>query len=212
LQIYLIEKCGEKMTNTNAATGLFQKLLILRGEKVTLTRTEMIHAKDLYTLVLSPGVLENLTIEVTDLEEFRRYIIYIVNQWKLNHDFTYTILDPTHQTIGQISAYNLNFIHKRGEIGIWIGNSFWGKGFGYDALQTIVKYAFLNLNLNRLQAHIFLSNVQSIALFKKSGFQNEGIIREYVQKDGGARDVLLHSLLRNEWRKPTKENFLQSNH
>lgn len=177
---------------------MYKKRSVLRGPELVLEQTTVDHAEGLYEQIQSDGVLQNLTIEVENLEEFRKYTHFIQNQWKLNQDFTYTIFSHQHLIIGQISLYNISFAHRRGEIGLWLGHSYWHQGFGKKAMDLVIQYSFHDLNLNRIQAHIFTSNQDSILLFEYLGFQREGIIRQYVLKEDTYRDVYSYSLLRGD--------------
>lgn len=188
----------------------YRKVSELMGKNVILRKTAVSHAEPLFRQIRSPGVLENLTIEMEDLTEFRRYLLFIENQWKMNQDFTYTIFLLTKMAenseepkieipIGQISIYNVSFSNYRGEIGIWLGSHYWNQGLAKESLSLMLKYGFKDLSLNRLQAHIFIENHRSISLFESMGFQREGIIREYVRKSKEFRDVYSYSLLNREY-------------
>ena len=188
----------------------YRKKFELSGQKITLRKTGIEHTDGLYKQVITPGVMDNLTIDIEDKDEFRRYIIFITNQWKLNQNFTYTIIENISRSIiGQISIYNISFSHRRGEMGIWIGNSWWKCGYGGEALQLLIDHAFRELTINRLQCHIFISNKRSISLFQKMGFQQEGLNRQYVLKDDEFRDVYSYSLLHEQWAliKERKDNI-----
>lgn len=76
----------------------------------------------------------------------------------------------------------------------------WGKGYGYEAAQLALAFAFGELNLHRVQATVFAYNERSIALFEKLGFRREGVYREFLQRDGERHDMLLYGLLDREWR------------
>ena len=75
----------------------------------------------------------------------------------------------------------------------------WGKGYGHEAAQLALAFAFGELNLHRVTATVFSYNERSIALFKKLGFQREGVYREFLRRDGRRHDMLLYGLLRHEW-------------
>ena len=82
-------------------------------------------------------------------EEIRQYVVFLQNQWLMNQDFTFTIelVDPDDNTvepvpIGQISLYDINFMHRRAEIGIWLGSDYWRKGYATEALKLLIRYAF----------------------------------------------------------------------
>ena len=76
----------------------------------------------------------------------------------------------------------------------------WGKGYGAEAAQLVLNFAFNELNLRRVQLTVFSYNERAIALYEKLGFVREGVYREYLQRDGRTYDMILYGLLRREWR------------
>lgn len=174
----------------------------LQSSRLSLVKTEVSHSQALFTEILSPGVLNTLTMEVHTLEEFRKYLLFLKTRWEVRQDFTFTVIanNKTNSIMGQISVYNINYIHLRGELGIWLGREFWHQGYAIEALQCMVKHVFQNLHLNRLEAHVFTENKASKRLFEKCGFVYEGINREYVRKQKDYHDVFCYALLRRDWR------------
>ena len=177
----------------------FKKRTKLLGPNLELVRTSMEHIKPLFKHITSSGVLDKLTIDIRNFEDFRKYFLFISNQWLLNNDLTFSILDKSKNPIGQISIYNIKYNHQMGEVGIWLGNLVWRKGYGLEALKIILRHAFQDLNLNRIQAHIFPENSASIALFETLGFLREGLNRQFVKKRKKFRDVYCYAILRDEW-------------
>jgi RimJ/RimL family protein N-acetyltransferase len=74
-----------------------------------------------------------------------------------------------------------------------------GQGYGREATQLALAFAFDELNLRRVTFTAFSYNERSIALAERLGFQREGIFREFLQRDGRCHDMLLFGLLRHEW-------------
>lgn len=184
----------------------FSKKKLLNGQFIDLRKSSIDHCDELFQQIKSPGVLENLTIDIEDKLEFKKYLIYIENQWSLNHDFTFTIctkgvkVNPKQGYIGQVSMYSLNFLHSRAEVGIWLGRNHWNKGIAKEALEILISHAFLDIHLNRLQAHIFTQNDSSIKVFEKLGFKREGLNERYVRKtDGDFNNVYVYALLYDNW-------------
>jgi len=174
----------------------------LHASRLNLVRTDVTHSQELFSAINSPGVLSTLTMEVHTLEEFRKYLVFLKTRWEVRQDFTFTIKGK-HQTnpiMGQISVYNINYVHFRGELGIWLGREFWHQGYALEAMQCLVKHVFENLHLNRLEAHVFTKNKASIRLFEKCGFVCEGKNQEYVKKQMDYYDVFSYALLRRDWR------------
>jgi RimJ/RimL family protein N-acetyltransferase len=56
----------------------------------------------------------------------------------------------------------------------------WGKGYGYEAMQLVLRFAFDELNLHRVQLTVFSYNERVIVLYEKLGFQHKGKYREYL--------------------------------
>ena len=73
-----------------------------------------------------------------------------------------------------------------------------GKGYGTDALNTIVTYAFDELRLNCIFANIISYNEASVHLFEKCGFKRDGILRQRIFKQGKYHDVYTYSRLRSD--------------
>lgn len=74
-----------------------------------------------------------------------------------------------------------------------------GKGFGHEAMELTLRFAFHELNLHRLQLTVFEYNTPAIALYERLGFRREGTYREFLERDGQRYDMLLYGLLRSEW-------------
>jgi RimJ/RimL family protein N-acetyltransferase len=74
-----------------------------------------------------------------------------------------------------------------------------GQGYGEEAMRLLLRFAFDELNLRRVQLTVFSYNDWAIRLYEKLGFQREGVFREFLQRDGQVYDMLLYGLLRREW-------------
>ena len=121
-----------------------QKKALLQGYRVQLVKVSFEHVQAIFDLIGSPGVLDYLTLKApANTEEIRQYVVFLQNQWLMNQDFTFTIelVDPDDNTvepvpIGQISLYDINFMHRHAEIGIWLGSDYWRKGYATKSFKT----------------------------------------------------------------------------
>jgi len=82
------------------------------------------------------------------------------------------------------------------EMGYWLGEPFWGRGFATIALRAVTGYAFASFNLERIQATVYEWNPASVRVLEKAEYQFEGRLRNYVMKDGRLGDVLMYAKLR----------------
>ncbi len=104
------------------------------------------------------------------------------------------------ELLGYIELDGILWPHQTGWLTIAIGDpARWGQGYGYEAAQLALRFAFHELNLRRVQLTVFAYNERAIALYEKLGFQREGVFREFLQRDGQRHDMILYGLLRREW-------------
>ncbi len=172
---------------------------IIDGDVISLRKVNLKGIKQLYHELQSPGVLNNLSLDIENISDLRNYLIYLSQQWNYNHNFTYIINLSSGEPIGMVTLFDLNFTHQRAELGIWVGHSYRKNGYGKETLGLLIAYAFHDLKLNRLEAHIFPENESSLNLFSRSGFQFEGLRKEYVRKGSEFIDVVAYSLLRSKF-------------
>ena len=84
-------------------------------------------------------------------------------------------------------------------LGYYLGEKFAGKGFASEAIALIVKFAFDDLKLHRLEANIQPHNLASIAVVKKNGFLKEGFSPKYLYIDGTWRDHERWAIINEDW-------------
>jgi RimJ/RimL family protein N-acetyltransferase len=90
--------------------------------------------------------------------------------------------------------------HGDAFVGIGIGErDYWGKGYGTDAMEVILCYAFLELNLRRVSLDTFEYNPRAIRSYEKTGFIHEGQARKFLLREGHRWDLLFMGILRDEW-------------
>jgi RimJ/RimL family protein N-acetyltransferase len=86
-----------------------------------------------------------------------------------------------------------------GTLGYGIGTEHWGRGIATEAVREVVRYAFEELRLHRVQAWVFANNAASQRVLEKVGFSYEGVLREKVAWGDTRVDDKVFGLLRHEW-------------
>jgi RimJ/RimL family protein N-acetyltransferase len=109
---------------------------------------------------------------------------------------TFAVEDGEGRHIGNVMYYNIDRLKGEAEVGITIGDRrYWGRGYGTDALKTLIRYLFTNTNLNRLRLKTLDWNHRAQRAFEKAGFVPCGKSR---RSDGSF--ILME--LRREWVAP----------
>ena len=106
--------------------------------------------------------------------------------------------DGTH--IGGCGLHRASPENRNAELGIMIGEkAYWSKGYGSDTVATLVRFAFEEMNLNRVELHVYDFNERGQAAYRKCGFVEEGRMRDAHYAEGAYSDVVVMALLREEW-------------
>jgi len=95
------------------------------------------------------------------------------------------------------------------EIGFTLVPSERGKGYCTEAVKIMLDYLFLSKNNVSIQASTDARNVAAQKVLEKVGFSKEGTIRKASFSRGNWRNMLLYSILREDWKEPkilTKAN------
>ncbi len=102
--------------------------------------------------------------------------------------------------IGGAGFHCVDKRNRLAECGISIGNKkYWNRGYGTDALLTLLRYGFETLNLNCIQLRVIEFNLRAMHVYEKIGFVAEGVRREAHFYKGRYWNVHFYSILRREW-------------
>lgn len=103
------------------------------------------------------------------------------------------------ETVGCVDIYEFDPQHARAGIGIYIHEDFRSKGYASECLNLVTEYAFKTLHLKQVYSQINESNVSSINLFTKCGFEKTAVKKSW-HKTGinSFEDVWFLQLINNE--------------
>lgn len=128
------------------------------------------------------------------------YDNYMINR---NNSVRCAIVDDQEDIIlGLVSLVSINYMNQSAELHIMIGDkNNQGKGLGTYAFSEIIRHAFMNLNLNRIESTIVEDNNRSRRLCEKMGFVQEGVKRSARYKDGIFVNMVLYSIIKDDYLK-----------
>lgn len=102
--------------------------------------------------------------------------------------------------VGNIGLHDGSPENRSASLGMMIGEKdYWSKGYGSDALMTLLRFAFEEMNLNRVSLDVYDFNDRGLAAYRKCGFVEEGRRRRARYQDGDHHDVVAMSILRDDW-------------
>jgi len=111
------------------------------------------------------------------------------------------------ETLGgdPIGVCSLDGIQARGrtaQLGIWIAEGLWNQGYGTDAVRTLCRFGFREMNLHRITLHVYDLNPRGVVVYEKVGFREEGRERGDQFVDGRHVDAILMGMLAGELTEP----------
>jgi len=103
----------------------------------------------------------------------------------------------TDDILGLVSLVSIDHLNQSAELHIMIGDKAnQGKGVGTFAVNEMLKHAFSNLNLQRVELSVLEGNTRARHLYEKCGFVCEGCKRNARFKNGKFVDLYIYSVLR----------------
>ena len=121
------------------------------------------------------------------------------------HQYNFEIRDKESNTlIGHCGLYYISWVCRTGEFGIYIGDkTYRNGGYGSDALRTLIKDGFEDLNLNRIWCEVYDNNA-ALDIYKHIGFIYEGKMRENYYNEGKYWDSHILGMLKTEYNEKYK--------
>jgi RimJ/RimL family protein N-acetyltransferase len=120
--------------------------------------------------------------------------------WGANLGFAIETKDGRH--IGNTGLHNASGENRSADLGIMIGEKeCWGRGYGTDAVRTLIGFGFDEMNLNRIALDVYDFNERAIASYRKCGFAEEGRRRRDIYRAGRYVDVVMMSVLHEHWKR-----------
>lgn len=178
--------------------------MFLEGERVRLRPFDLADAPTMRTWVDDPEIvrlLGGVPYPFSQAAEEAAIREGLTNDWEHGVHLSIEAMDgPEPALIGSIGLRQLHAEHRRALLGVLIGErEYWNRGYGEDAVRTICRYGFEDLDLHRIGLEVGAFNRRAVRCYEKVGFTIEGTWREQWFIAGRYRDVLTMGLLRQEF-------------
>lgn len=173
-------------------------MITLKGDNVYLRALEPEDLEFIYAIENDESIWE-ISNTQTPYSKFiiKQYLenahkdIFEVKQLRL------VISSNDNESLGLIDIFDFDFKNKRAGIGILIKSDNRYQGYGFEALKLLVSYSFKTLGLHQLYCNISEGNEASMSLFKKQGFVNVGLKKDWNFNNNEYKDEYLFQLINN---------------
>lgn len=174
---------------------------MLRGELVYLGAVEPGDVIDYRRLISDPEIGHYLGLKLPvsrdSAERFAKELFEQVGKTV----FPFNIhLRTDGRRVGSVTLRDVDRENGKTEVAIFIGErELLGRGYGTDALRCACDFGFGELRLERIELAVFDYNTRGIRAYQKAGFQTDVVKRHARFHRGRHHDVLIMSILRDEW-------------
>ena len=105
-------------------------------------------------------------------------------------------IEVDRRAVGGLGIVFKDDVYRRtAEIGYWLGEAYWNRGFTSRAVEALSEYVFEHYDIVRLYAGIFEHNTASARVLEKAGYTFEARLRQSITKDGQTMDELIYAKL-----------------
>jgi RimJ/RimL family protein N-acetyltransferase len=147
------------------------KNIILAGNKVTLRKIKKSDLKSCIKWFSDPEVVKFLSTSVKNITEEQEleWFNFIKDS---ENDFVFAIISKNDGVyIGNCGLHKIDWNEKNCEFGIFIGNKdYWNKGYGTDALKSLMNFVFCDLKLQKIKLLVYEYNCRAKKVYDNCGF------------------------------------------
>ncbi len=191
----------------------FTKDYILEDERVLLRPITANDFENLLNFSLNEPTLWQFSIQQANGEEkLKKYIQTALDARNNKIEYPFIVFDKrTQQYAGSTRFYDIQLEHKALQLGYtWYGKDYQGTGLNKHCKFLLLRFAFEELEMERVEFRADNNNERSIAAMKSIGCIEEGVLRSHVQLPNDTRrDSIILSILKEEWFVKVKDRLLE---
>lgn len=142
------------------------------------------------------GESENLTFGLGEIEITLEKEISYLQSLQGNGNQMMVVATVDEEIVGNISYNGGHRLRTRhvGEFGISVRKDYWGKGIGKALLQNLIDWGKASPYCEKINLRVRDDNIRAISLYRKLGFQVEGLIKKDMKINGEFVDCLFMGL------------------
>lgn len=172
----------------------------LNTKRLQLRRIEVSDSHHLFKIWSDPDVTRFMNISSFTHEAQAKEMIELLEELaQAGEAIRFSMIDlKSNEIIGTCGFNFIDYENAKAEIGYDLAKVYWGKGYAPEGISALLKFGFETLNLNRIEAKVEPTNVNSIKVLKKLHFTFEGTLRQYEKSKGNFIDINMYSRLKTD--------------
>ena len=187
--------------NKHFIYNIFSRIPILETEHLLLRRMKIEDANDMFEYASQAEVTKYLTWNPhPDRGYTKEYLAFVQKQYEDGEFYDWAIVDKNEmKMIGTCGFTSFDDENNAGEIGYVLNPDYWGRGLMAEAVREVLKFGFVKLDLNRIEAKYMDGNNRSRAVMDKVGMSYEGTHRSAMYIKGEYKTISVCAILRSEF-------------
>lgn len=191
----------------------FKDNIILENDAVLLRPLQADDLQYLQHFVLQePEIWKFSLIQVASVSQLENYILQAVDNRNQEKEYPFIVFDKKTQTYaGSTRFYDIQIPYQYLQLGYtWYGKAYQGTALNKNCKLLLLEYAFEQLGMERVEFRADNRNERSKRAMQSIGCVVEGVIRNHLPTiEGGRRDSIILSILKQEWENGVKANLLK---
>ncbi|HNP21864.1 MAG TPA: GNAT family protein [Panacibacter sp.] len=178
------------------------------GRTILMPLDESDHIHLLPFSLNEPDLWKYSLVSAAGKEGLSNYMQLALDARTVEREYPFIVFDKqANAYAGSTRFYDINFPFKTLQLGYtWYGKDFQGSGLNRHCKYLLLSFAFEDLHMERVEFRADNNNARSIAAMKSIGCKVDGVLRSNMPKrDGGRRDSIVLSILKDEWFNSVKE-------
>lgn len=166
-------------------------------EDLSMRKCSQKDIEEFFRLAVNPNVTKFVQWENhKSIEETTSYVASLEEEFFKGDRMTWAICSRQADTfMGLISLSQINEKNFSAEVGFWLGEEYWNKGYATEALKVIIDYGLYgNLNLHRIYARHIVEHIACGRVLQKAGLIFEGVERGSVYCKGKFFDAARYAI------------------
>jgi [ribosomal protein S5]-alanine N-acetyltransferase len=175
--------------------------MVLSDNYIILKKLTMRYTNEFYNIFHDPEIAKfSTTPYPLKLSWIRNYIRNSMDLFEHDEKYTWGIFNKiTGDFVGVAVLKNIDQKNKSARIGYSVGQKYRNMGYTKMAVKLILDYAFKELKLYRIEIRIDCMDERSVKLLSDIGAIKEGKLRSAIDRNGHFQDLLVYSILQNEY-------------